>query len=225
MKAVAEGKELFSLRLNNALGAYDLRNDAANFRNPFDPQKLQSDQDQFIQRFLQDNPNYLYLNSGLTQDQMRKDILGRGSFDDQQTRLNRSLDDKYNLIYNRNAAGFDPAAADRAFIAATQGANPLELSPTNREASAAAREREASRRERYEADAQKTRAEQLAVQKQIAANTDRLNKVAETGGKAAIDLTLRNETGNPATARVADQDDVKNTFHFSGFGLAGGTNQ
>ena len=99
-----------------------------------------------------------------------------------------------------------------------------EFSSRTIRAAAAAREREASRRERFEADAQKVRAEQLSVQKQIAANTSRLNEVAANGGKVAIDLALKNETGNPATAKVATQDDVKDTFHFSGFGLAGGTN-
>jgi len=224
MLAVAQGKDLFALRINNTLGSYDLRSDAANFRNPFDPSKLQNDEDKFVQRFLANNPNYLYLNAGLSQDQIRKDILGRGDFDTPEKRLNKSLDDKYNLIYNRRDPSFDLGAADRAFNAATQGVNPLELSESNRQAAAISREREAARRENYEADAQKTRAEQLAVQKLIAANTVGLNKAVENGGKLALDLTLKNETGDPGTAKVATQDDVKNTFHFDGFGIAGGTN-
>lgn len=221
---------LSSGRLDNRLDAFDLREQAANFRNPFDPEKLKTEEEEFIKRFLYNNPNYLYLKNKKEVDaDTRKDILSFGLFDTPQSRLNKSLDEKFDLIYGRGKLSPEQQAlADRKFLSVTQGVSPLELSNGNREQAALVREREAARRERYEQDAMALYREQRDLQRKIEANTARQNKIAETQGEQGIKVDITTKDESPTTKTTAKRPtaaDTEQSFSFDGFGIGGGTNR
>jgi hypothetical protein len=197
MQKTLNAKALLSARLDNRVDAFDLREQASNFRNPFDPEKLKTEEEEFIKRFLYNNPNYLYLKNKKEVDaDTRKDILSFGLFDTPQSRLNKSLDEKFDLIYGRGKLSPEQqATADRKFLSITQGVSPLELSNGNREQAALVREREAARRERYEQDAMALYREQRDLQKKIEANTARQNKIAEEKGEQGIKMDITTDNG------------------------------
>jgi len=203
-------RQMLEAQVGNQLSAFDLRNDANNFRNPLDPEKQKLEEEQFIKRFLYNNRNYLYLKrqeydqknrvGGLQsflpfEEEVKKDILSRGkaAFDNPANRLNKQLEDKYNLLYKPGQTAEQLAIADKRFIAATQGVNPLDLNRNLRESSAFVREREAARQEKYQTDALDVYKKQLAVQEKIEANTQANNKLAESGGTKAIEMKIKDE--------------------------------
>ena len=53
-------KRLLESDASIQLSVFDLRNGADNFRNPFDAGKQKKDQEDFIQNFVRNNPNYLF---------------------------------------------------------------------------------------------------------------------------------------------------------------------
>lgn len=213
MQSQASGLKLFELRLNNNLDVFGLRDEAANFRNPYDAEKSKKEQERYIQNFLARNPNYLYLKqqefdsiertTGYKplesfEEFYRKDILTRGKsiFDSPQNRLNNRLDEQYKLIYGgKQLSAQEQSIADKKFISLTQGVNPLDLSDSLREKAALVREREAARRENYEKESLEVQKETLAVNKQLAANQKRLLEVAEKSGAEGIRLIIETDDG------------------------------
>ncbi len=222
MQQKLSANALFGARLDNNLGILDLRQDAANFRNPFDSKKQTRDQQKYIADFLRNNPNYLNLNHGKSEDFIKQDILSRGeysgAFDTPERRLNKSLEEQYKLIYGRGFQNEDQkAAADRKFIALTSGVNPLDLNSGLREKAAQIRESEAIRRENFEKENLSIQKEKLAVEKQVAENTKKLIELAKSGGKEAVEIILKNETNGAASAVIssptaADTDAQKGRF-------------
>lgn len=236
VQAVAEAMQqkinlraLLGANLSNKLSVFDLRQDAANFRNPFDDDRQKKDQDEFISRFLRNNPNYLFLqNKRALDDDERATILRRFApsalTETAADRFNKSLDEKFSLIYKPRQTAEELAAADKQFISLTQGTNPLDLNRNLREQAALAREREAIRQERYFQDALALDRQKLAVQQQIAQNTRHQNRLAEQGGTKAIDVRVFNESGNEVSAEPRPTaNDTANYYDPNlSFGTTGG---
>jgi hypothetical protein len=246
MRAIADSKELFGLRLTNALNVANLRNEAANFQNPTDPSKDKRTEDQYLARFLHDHPNFLAIESReynqerlinpLTSiesfgERIRKKILDpaklSGVLDTAETRQNRFLEDQYNIIYDRQRKDFDIATADRKFNELTRGANPLNLSDGLRRAAVDSRLNEAARAEKSEQDAQAERKKQTEIQTKLLETQQKLLAVAEGQGLKGVEalITVKDETGGRATSRTgkrATQEDTRD--YYQGDGLYNGSN-
>lgn len=216
--------KLFETRLENRLGISDLRSDAANFRNPFDGDRVRREEDEFVQRFLRNNPNYLYLQGKSELDEAgRKDILSRGSFDSQQKRLNDRLDEDFRTIYgNGKLTPEQQGIADRQFISRTSGVNPLDLSNSNREQVAMALEREAARRDRFETQSLDYYKQTAEFAKAIAANTARQNKIAEEQGAKGVELIIKNESDSQVAQKQAARPTAADTQKYYNPGLTFG---
>ena len=196
-------KKLLESDVSNQLSVFDLRNGADNFRNPFDAGKQKKDQNEFITRFLRDNPNYLFSqNKNALDDETKAKILkqfGSSALNESPAdRLNKTLDEKFSLLYKPRQSATEKAFADKQFISLTQGVNPLDLNKNLREQAALAREREAIREERYRQDAILLYREQRDYQKQIAENTKRQSALAAKDGLKSFELTLKNESEQSA---------------------------
>ncbi|MBS1797462.1 MAG: hypothetical protein JSS81_26805 [Acidobacteria bacterium] len=232
--------KLFEARIDNRLGVFDLRNDAGNFRSPYDPEKDKLQQERYVQNFLSRNPNYLFLkrqeydaierttgykNSQSFEDFYRKDILKRGSslFDTPQNRLNKRLEDEYNLLFQPNQTQEQRAIADRKFISLTNGVNPLDLNDKLREEAASVREREALRRENFERDQLAVAKEQLAVQKRLDANQKRLLDLAEKDGVKGIKSIIEIVDKTNGGANVLGASPGPGDMPGLSLGLAGGS--
>lgn len=210
----------FAALLENKLSVIGLNQEAANFRNPFDGEKQKKEQDEFVARFLRNNPNYLFLNNkNALDEEARSKILKQfapsGLVETPADRINKNFDDKFNALYNLRQTPEQKAIADKSFIALTNGSNPLDLSSANRERAAEAREREAVRQERYQQDALSLYREQRDYQKKIAENTDLQNKIAETGGTKAVELTVKDDRTNGGTIELkpaATGSDTANAY-------------
>ena len=196
-------RQLLEAETSNKLATFDLRNDANNFRNPFDAGKQKKDQEDFIQNFLRNNPNYLFLQGkNSLDDETKAKILkqfgGSALNESPADRFNKTLREKADLLYKPNQSAEELAVADKRFISLTQGANPLDLSKDVRESAAVAREREAIRLEKNENEAKAEREADRKIRERLATV---LEKLAETGGKngvKAIDLILKNESEESA---------------------------
>lgn len=252
MLSVAQNKEAFTLRLDNALSVANLRFQAANFLNPSSPERDRGLESQYIARFLRDNPNFLNLErqqynqerdvNPLTwmesfDERVRRKILdpayAAGVIDNSRGRQNSFLQDQYNLIYDRRRAGFDQGEADKKFIALTQGLNPFEIPERLRREAADARINEAARQENFEKEARGDRKQMIKLLgdiKDVTAGAMRTAQTAGTAGvnrKLGLEVTLKNESDTRASANATtgSSDDVDARYNFTGFGLAGGTNR
>lgn len=222
MEQKAASLKLFEARIDNSLGAFNLRDEAANFRNPFDEKKTAQTQQEIINDFLRKNPNFLNLNRGKSGEEIGRDILsrsqlGRNTLESPQDRINKKLAEQTDLIFNGRLNDEEQRIADRKFIGLTQGLNPNELSGANREAAAAAREREALRLDSAEADAKVQRDTQTKLQTEIRDELQKLNKVAESGGIAAVVRILDESNGAASVSGVPKSPtarDVELTYPF-----------
>lgn len=232
---------MFSARADNALSIFDLREDAANFRNPFDAEKLKAEQERFIQDFLKNNPNYLFLkqvefegreresgyrNLESFDDFIRKDILSRGNFDTPQKRLNESLDQKFNLLLgNPFLSAEERAINQQKFLAATAGVNPLDLSDENRERAALVREAEATRRAEFDRKDFELRSKQLTATTNLTKVLSDLNQRAKNGenvtGKQIVEIVDRSGAANVLGASPVPEDMTRNYD----LGFFGGSNR
>lgn len=232
MQSKINFRQFLTANLDNQLSAFDLRSDADNFRSPFNGEKQKKDQQEFVERFLRNNPNYLFSeNKSSLDDETRSRILKQfapSSLNETPAdRLNKTLDDKFNLLYKPGQTEQQLAVADRKFISLTEGANPLDLSKNLRESAALVREREAVRQERYQQEAMTLYREQRDYQRQIAENTKNQNKIAEKGGSKAIEITLKDRTSSGGAAQLqssATASDVGSAYYdpnldFSGNGF------
>lgn len=242
-----EGKlnsnNLFSARLENKLNVFGLRDEADNFRNPFDASKQKKEQDEFLARFFRNNPNYAFLNNipantlikNLPEAERTKILTRFGNSALTETpadRLNKRLEEQQNLIFGdfRNKLTPDQQSiADKKFISLTSGVNPLELSNSNREAAAIVREREALRQEQNEQKARQQRDALIETNKQIAENGKKLLAIAENEGLQGIEKLLKVEitdnsngratiTDRAATPQSVEQlynQDTENGFQFN----------
>lgn len=192
-------KAKLSVEVDNKVAALSLRQDAANFRNPFDPEKQKKDQDEFIKRFLGKNPNYLYLQnkSGLDEDARTK-ILDRFApsnlKETAKDRFNKSLQEQFNSLYKPNQSLEEQKAADRAFISLTQGANPLDLSKDVREGAAIARERQAAATEKYQSDTVDLLDKIKVATEAVANNAKNQGNAVQSGGSGALTVIVKDET-------------------------------
>ena len=196
-------RQLLETQTNNKLATFDLRNDAQNFRNPFDGEKQKKDQNEFVNRFLQNNPNYLYLqNKPALDDDERQKILknfGNSALNESPAdRFNKTLSEKADLLYKPRQSADDLAFADKKFISLTQGANPNDLSRDLRERAAAVREREAVRLEKNESDAKAEREADRKVRERLAAVLEKLAAAGGKDGVNGIEVILKNESEQTA---------------------------
>lgn len=231
MEQKANSLKLFEARIESGLGALGLRNEAANFRNPVDPEKNRLQQDAIIRQFLADNPNYgnsffggsgdfrsiTYDQNGNMDEATRRDILsrsqlGRNTLETPADRLNKTLQDQFNLL-NQNARSPDEQRiADRRFAALTQGVNPLELSDRNREAAAAVREREAVRIESAEKEAIDVARESRDLQKRIAESQEKLLLIAEKQGIRGVEIAIRDGTSGGVDVKSPTSSDTGSLY-------------
>lgn len=228
MKAVSDSRDAFSLRIDNALSVANLRFQANEFINPLDTTAQGARQNQFIANFLRNNPNFLNLNRGKSREQLRKDILGfAGDPSLTETagdRRNSFLQDQANIIFDQRRPGFDRAAADKKFIALTNGIDIRDLPENLRRAAADSRLNEAARLEKQEQDAKEDRKAELEIRKRFADAVNKLDQLAQKGGLNAVNVKIQNEAPeNARAATAATPADVAN-YQFDGFGLAGGSN-
>ncbi len=208
MQRAASLRDAFSLRLDNALGAANLRSEAEKFRNPYDPGKDSSLYRSLMERQYgrpvgtDKDGKPVYDTAGRNTE--AGDAYVKRSFEalrqkTPQEQTNKSLSEQYDLIYDKRRPGFDQAIADRKWIAATQGVNPAELSSSLRNSAADARLNEAARKESLETEAQTAQVALYEMLKQISTQEGLLVKVAETGGRAAVDkltVEVKDSTGN-----------------------------
>lgn len=245
MQRLINSRRLFEAQIDNRLSVFGLREDAANFRNPFDPERLRVEQERFIQDFLRRNPNYLFLqraefegraretgypNLESFEDFVRRDILKRGTFDTPQTRLNKSLEDRFSQIYGTDPRFLTPdqlSIANRRFISATQGIDPLQLNDLNRERAALAREQEANREAQFQSDLLKVQGEMNGYLRSIAETQARFLEVAKREGLEGLNnllITVKDETGGGiSTGRSGNSADV--AAYYQQGGLFAGTNR
>lgn len=224
-----DSNALFSAKLDNNLSAFGLRNEAENFRNPFQTKTAESlklDADKLVAEFIRNNPNFLFLQGKSEVDEpTRKNILNRSfrgreilNYDPAQInkeRQNEQLNNQYNLIFNKAFTDDQKALAERRFAAITQGLNPNDLSGDLREKAASVRENLAIRSEKYEKDALDLQRQKLEVEKQIADNTKRLLDVAEKQGSKGIENIVRiiDETnGSVAVDKAPTANDVEKLY-------------
>lgn len=204
---------LFEARLNNNLSAFDLRDAANNFRNPLQTKsadETKREQDTIIERFLRDNPNFLFLEGKTEVDNdtrlkiLNKSILGQETlkqvnpFQPLQERLDKQL----SIIYSGRLSSGELGIADRKLISITNGLNPNELSSRIREAAALAREREADRLENAEKEAKIMRENSFKVQEQIRDELKKLTAIAEKEGIAGIKSLIEIVDKTDGGARV-----------------------
>jgi hypothetical protein len=234
IKAVADARDLFNLRLDNAIGSYNLLTSAADIRNAG---KFQ--EERYRRDFLYNNPNFAFLKeqeyaarqrdsrdplsyNGQSFDEFLKDEIEKRNPNSERGRLNRRLDDLFNLT-----GGAASADGNRKFLSASQGVDPLKLDDRNRERLAQANENEAARMEAYNTEAQKLRAQQAGYLKNISDHVDKLKLQAEKGGKTAVEVPLKNDSGDPIDVKIPTQADTDRDYAggFAGFELLGGTNR
>ncbi len=216
MKAFAEsmfqreqGKIDFGLRLENRMSVFGLQQQANNFRNPFDPNEFKRKEQDFINDYLFNNPNYLFLkreeydrrqmiNPFNTyksfEEEVGDDILkfSGKALDSPKYRLNKQIEDQYNLLYSGNLTSDQLAIADKQFIALTQGANPLDLDYNVREQAASARDREVTRQtQQFQSDTIQLQRDLLASSQRVEEHQKRLIEAAENGGVAGVESLIR----------------------------------
>jgi hypothetical protein len=212
MERAINARNLFSTRLDNNLNASDLNAQAANFRNPFDANKVQKQQDEFINRFLFNNPNYLFLQGKKElDDAARADILKRGNFDSLEKRRNDDLERQRRVIFGDVKTADDQAIADKKFINLTNGVNPLELSQSLREQAARSRENEADRLIKAESEAAKQREKALTLQEEIRDELKKLNDLAEKDGIKGVENLIRIVDETDGRVRIGKTPSQKDT--------------
>lgn len=203
MEAVAQGKEAFSLRLDNALSVANLRFEAKNFLDPTQTEmqrRLNADIANFQRSSNSTNPD------AFAQFQRRQNSINNYDKD----RRNDLLNSEYNDIYDTRRKGYDPALADRKFADITRGLNASDLPDNLRRAAADARINEAARQEKFETDAEQDRKEDREVRKKFSAAVDKLSNLVVTQGGQQLKVVLENETKGAYDAKVtsATPDDV-----------------
>lgn len=230
MEAKAQSFKLLELKTANSLAALDLRQDASNFRNPFDGEKQKKEQEEFVKNFLRNNPNYLFLqNKNVLDDTERQNILKRfapSALNEKPAdRFNEFLTQKADLLYKPNQSLEQQTVSDKKFIGLTSGANPLDLSKDLRERAAMAREREADRSSKLEEDAKKERADDRKIRERLIKVLEKLDKTAEKGGLKAIESVVRivdDTKGAVQLESSPSRSDVSSfydpDFHFGGSG-------
>jgi hypothetical protein len=237
----------FSLRLDSQLEASNLRDRAADFRNPFDQKKLTQQKQKQKRDFLAANPNYLYLKAQ-EYDARRQDTRDPLSYNDQsfedfinedmgkinpgnvfrnpQKDAQDRIDRQFKIIDSQKAStDAERAAADRKAIAIA-GNDPTALRDDQRIKVAEALEREADRKIRDEDAAKEVQNKMLLAQQAVATNTAALVQLAGKGGKSAIELIFSDKDGNTsAEIKAPTQEDTQKEFTFTGFEFLGGSNR
>lgn len=222
--------DLAKARLDNNLNAFELRDAAANFRDPYDEAKAKSIQDDFTKRFLFDNPNYLFSEKvkfdrerenllfsnpafakfgdlPTFEEKIRKDLAERaaGLIDSPGERLQRKLDEQIRIVNRARGDGSDEtlgAIADRKLIALSAALDPTKIASNQREEFASAREREAARLESGERAAREIEMKKLEAINDLKADVNRLANVAEKEGIKGVDVRVINEAGDLAKTSV-----------------------
>jgi hypothetical protein len=192
MQAIADAKEAFSLRLDNALSVANLRFEAGNFSDPTQQEmqrRLNADIANFRRTSNSTNPE------AIAEFQRRQNAITNYNKDRQTDFLNS----EYNTIYDTRRPGYDPSAADRKFVELTRGFNPDDLPDNLRRAASDARLNEAARQEKFEQDAQDERKKQTELQSKLLETQTRLLALAEKEGTAGINKLLVEVRDAPTT--------------------------
>jgi hypothetical protein len=192
MQAIADAKEAFSLRLDNALSVANLRFEAGNFSDPTQQEmqrRLNADIANFRRTSNSTNPE------AIAEFQRRQNAITNYNKDRQTDFLNS----EYNTIYDSRRPGYDPSAADRKFVELTRGFNPDDLPDNLRRAASDARLNEAARQEKFEQDAQDERKKQTELQSKLLETQTRLLALAEKEGTAGINKLLVEVRDAPTT--------------------------
>jgi hypothetical protein len=192
MHAIADAKEAFSLRLDNALSVANLRFEAGNFSDPTQQEmqrRLNADIANFRRTSNSTNPE------AIAEFQRRQNAITNYNKDRQTDFLNS----EYNTIYDTRRPGYDPSAADRRFVELTRGFNPDDLPDNLRRAASDARLNEAARQEKFEQDAQDERKKQTELQSKLLETQTRLLALAEKEGTAGINKLLVEVRDAPTT--------------------------
>jgi hypothetical protein len=192
MHAIADAKEAFSLRLDNALSVANLRFEAGNFSDPTQQEmqrRLNADIANFRRTSNSTNPE------AIAEFQRRQNAITNYNKDRQTDFLNS----EYNTIYDTRRPGYDPSAADRKFVELTRGFNPDDLPDNLRRAASDARLNEAARQEKFEQDAQDERKKQTELQSKLLETQTRLLALAEKEGTAGINKLLVEVRDAPTT--------------------------
>lgn len=237
---------LFNARADARFGAFDLMQEAANFRNAVSPEQKQRSS----RNFLFDNPNYLFLmeqefnarrgNSsdplsynGTSFDEfLQRDMARRRGEKTPQQILQERVDAQLAIAQGLGAqTAAERAAADRRIISLTSGVDPSQLTTRENIDLAAVREREAERLLRSEGEAFKIQQDQLVTQQGILKGINRLVGVAQNGGTAALnaEIKLTDESGSGnfsmTTTSRPNMNDTRDMYGFGGFDIAGGSNR
>lgn len=236
MKAAAESKELFSLKLETALSVQSLKSNADRFRDPYAQERAN-------RRFLENNPNYLFLKEQEFESRIRDPrdpaSLAGMSFDefirnDLQERtgtgINNTLRSQYDALFGRARTPEELAEANKRFAALGQGVDAKDLSGDVRNKLIDANLQEAARMEMYEKTAAESRKEMNGYLKNISQHIDKLNLAAEKGGidgvNKAVEIIVKEQAADGSVKKVtgATSSDVAD-YYFTGLQIAGGSNR
>lgn len=244
MQGVVNSTKLFETRLNNALDAQNLRDEADNFRNPKSDTLVDKRRfDEIVQQNISQgnffNGNFGNYGSNVANqaggfdkltDAQKRDIYEvatlsnainagndpnnfvgflareRGNVGKNEADVNfqERLDRKIDIITGSNPQNeAEKISAERALISLTQGLDPSKLTDRERDVAATARENEAMRREQAEANAQKERIAQTALQTQIVAYQKTLTEQAAKGGSSAVEVIIKDQSEAGVEAKKA----------------------
>lgn len=217
---------------DNQLSVIDLRNDAYNFRNPFDADEFKRKEQDFINTYLHYNPNYLFqkqneynrrqmLNPFNTyksfDEEIREEILkfSGKALDSPKYRLNQQIEDKFNNLYGNDPKDDQLTAADRSFISVIKGVNPVDLNYGMREQAARALEREAARQAKFQTDSLRVMGSIEAIVGQI--KTAQSEAQQNSGNNSqGVEVIVRDETSNQKVAGATTRPNAKDTAkHYS----------
>jgi hypothetical protein len=236
----ANSLKVFDTRLDTALKASDLREDASNFRNYGSVPKTGLSEENLAKLKLE-----FIRSTGIRAELNTNAVLGIQSGSRAEFVLLQRFNDEQNGIYrgDRDAGVFkaiaedqehsfagrlqrqidianrlaktpeERAAAERRIIGLTSGVDISQLDERLRNAAASARENEAARLENAEKDAARDKVEEKQLRTQLAADIKKLRKLAEKEGVDAI-IRIIDETNGKIESRLAKRATQKDTEKF-----------
>lgn len=199
-------RQLFSARLDNAMGIFDLQETARKFRDDSGSRRemLQSgiDKDRKNLEWLEKNPDGLHVNV----DARREDIERRQKFlnekfkaDDPSARLDRQMEALNRLSPSDDA---QRAILDRRILGFSANLDPSQLRSDQRDQIASIAERTAERQMRQEMDALNEMKRQTDILTRIETATKDLKSTAEKSGVRGVEQALNVNVSAPDGSQV-----------------------
>ena len=206
--AAANAHQQYTLQIDNAFQSIDLHAQADRFRNPTQQElqgRLNAKIGEFQRTSNSTNPD-VFLGFQREQQQINEA---------ERVRTQEIIDKKLNIA-SRAKTPEDQAIADKAVTAFASGLNPDNLTQSERSRIADAYERSAARNESRQEEAIKIQRKLLSTMEAIDKRGEALTGIANRGGKAALDITVKDDTSGGISVNQAPRtpipDDTKELY-------------